>query len=161
MFLLPGKWVFGKLPWMKHQSNKCFNHGNLGFLECKHMLLGLCNSLATFQKLMQNHIGELNLTYYLIYLDNVTVFSKTEEEHLKYLHVMFDHFQEHNLRLKPIKYEFYWNDIYYKWVPLKPDFLRAWKSVWLKCNLAYPIIIISLIIQGYLAKKSRLSGNPP
>ena len=29
----------------------------------------------------------------------------------------------------------------YRWVPLKPDFLGAWKSVWLKHNLAYPIII--------------------
>ena len=29
----------------------------------------------------------------------------------------------------------------YRWVPLKPDFLGAWKSVWLKRNPAYPIII--------------------
>ena len=47
----------------------------------------------------------------------------------------------------------------YRWVPLKPDFLGAWKSVWLKHNLAYPIIIISLIIQGTFGKKSGLSGN--
>ena len=33
------------------------------------------------------------------------------------------------------------------------DFLGAWKSVWLKDNLAYQIIIISLIIQGNLAQK--------
>ena len=32
-------------------------------------------------------------------------------------------------------------------------------TVWLKHNLAYPIIIISLIIKGILAKKSGLSGN--
>ena len=25
----------------------------------------------------------------------------------------------------------------YRWVPLKPDFLGAWKSVWLISNLAY------------------------
>ena len=29
----------------------------------------------------------------------------------------------------------------YSWVLLKPDFLGAWKSVQLKHNLAYPIII--------------------
>ena len=39
-----------------------------------------------------------------------------------------------------------------RWVPLEPDFLGAWKSVQLKCNPAYPIIIISLIIHGNLAK---------
>ena len=53
-----------------------------------------------------------------------------------------------------------WELSSYRWVPLKLDFLGAWKSVWLKHNLAYPIILISLIIQGNLAKKSRLSGNP-
>ena len=30
---------------------------------------------------MQNCLGELNLTYYLFYLDDVIVFLKTEEEH--------------------------------------------------------------------------------
>ena len=45
-------------------------------------------------------------------------------------------------------------DYEYRWVPLKPDFLGAWKSVWLKHYLAYPIIIINLIIQRNLATKS-------
>ena len=43
----------------------------------------------------------------------------------------------------------------YRWVPLKPDFLGAWKSVRLKHYPAYPIIIISLIIQRNLATKIR------
>ena len=41
----------------------------------------------------------------------------------------------------------------YRWVPLKPDFLGAWKSVRLKHYPAYPIIINSLIIQRNLATK--------
>ena len=41
----------------------------------------------------------------------------------------------------------------YSWVPLKLDILGAWKSVQLKHYLAYPIIIISLIIQRNLATK--------
>ena len=41
----------------------------------------------------------------------------------------------------------------YRWVPLKPEFLGAWKSVWLVHYLAYLIIIISLIIQRNLATK--------
>ena len=44
---------------------------------------------------------------------------------------------------------------YYRWVRLKPDFLGAWKSVRLKHYPAYPIIIISLIIQRNLATKIR------
>ena len=62
---------------------------------------------------MQNFLGELNLTYCLIYLDNVIVFSKMEEEHLKHLHVVLDCFQEHNLMLKPTKCKFFWDEIDY------------------------------------------------
>ena len=59
-----------------------FTIGNLRFFECKQMPFGLSNAPATFQSLMQNCFGELNLTYCLTYLDDVIVFSKIEEEHL-------------------------------------------------------------------------------
>ena len=77
------------------------------------MLFRLCNAPATFPRLMQNCLRELNLTYCLIYLDDVIVFLKTEEEHLKCLCVVFDHFWEHHLRLKPTKCEFFWGEINY------------------------------------------------
>ena len=42
---------------------------------------------------------------------------------------------------KPWQWLCYHNKImlWYRWVPLKPDFLGAWKSVRLKHNLAYPV----------------------
>ena len=86
-----------------------FTVENLGFFECKHMPFGLCNSPATFQRLMQNCLGELNLTYYLIHLDVVIVFLKME--HLQCLCVVLDHFQEHNLRLKPTKCKVFQDEI--------------------------------------------------
>ena len=67
-----------------------FTVGNLGFFECNHMPFGLCNVLATFQRLMQNCLGKLNLIYCLIYLDDLIVFLLTVEEHLHQLHVVFD-----------------------------------------------------------------------
>ena len=54
------------------------------------MPFGLSNVLATFQWLMQNCLGELNLIYCLIYLDNLIMFLWTGEEHLHKLHVAFD-----------------------------------------------------------------------
>ena len=44
-----------------------FTKGNLGIFECKHMPFGLCNAPAIFQRLMQNCLGKLNMTYCLIY----------------------------------------------------------------------------------------------
>ena len=37
-----------------------------------------------WQRLMQNCLGELNLTYALVYLEDVIVYSKTEEDHLQW-----------------------------------------------------------------------------
>ena len=71
------------------------------------MPFGLCNALATFQWLMQNCLGELNLIYCLIYFDNIVVFLQTAEEHLHHLCVIFDQFREHNLKLKLSKVQLF------------------------------------------------------
>ena len=90
-----------------------FTLGSMGLYECESMPFGLCNALPTFQRLMQNCLGELNLTYCLIYLDDVIVFSKTPEEHLWRMHVFFDHLQEHGLKLKPSKCDVFKSKINY------------------------------------------------
>ena len=77
------------------------------------MLFGLCNARVTFQCLMQNTLGELNLTYCLIYLDDVIIFVRTEEEHLKRLCMVFKRFWEFNPKLKPSKCSFFQLEIVY------------------------------------------------
>ena len=67
-----------------------FTLGSMGLYECKSMPFGLCNAPPTFQRLMQNCLGELNLTYCLIYLDDVIIFSEMLEEHLQRMWVVFD-----------------------------------------------------------------------
>ena len=49
---------------------------------------------------MQNCLGELNLIYCLIYLDNLIVFLWTAEEHLHRLYIVFNWLREYNLKLK-------------------------------------------------------------
>ena len=90
-----------------------FTFGNMGFFECEHMSFGLYNMPAMFQRLMQNCLRELNLTYYLIYLDDIIIFLQMAKQHLHCLHVIFDQFREHNLKLKPSKYDFFRNEITY------------------------------------------------
>ena len=50
--------------------------GSVGVYEFLRMPYGLCNAPATFQRLMQNCLGELNLKYALIYLDDMIVYSQ-------------------------------------------------------------------------------------
>ena len=79
--------------------------GPLGFYEFIQMPFGLTNTLATFQRLMESCLGELHLQYCIIYLDNIIIFSKTPEEHLKRLHMVFEKLSESGLKLKPSKCE--------------------------------------------------------
>ena len=93
---------------LESQQYMTFTVGNLRFYEFTHMLFGLCN-----EHLMQNTLGELNLMYCVIYLDNIIVFGCMEEEHLECLHVMLKRFWEFNLKLKPSKCSFFQSEIVY------------------------------------------------
>ena len=97
----------------KARQYTAFTMGSMGVYEFLHMPYGLCNAPATFQRLMQNCLGELNLTYALIYLDDVIVYSCTEEEHLTRLRAMFERFWESGLKLKSSKCNFFRTEINY------------------------------------------------
>ena len=90
-----------------------FTVGPLGFFECERMPFGLSNAPATFQRLMENCLGELNLTWCLIYLDDIVVFSKNETDHLTRLRAVFERLREADLRLKPSKCELFRTKITY------------------------------------------------
>ena len=62
-----------------------FTVGPLGFYECVRMPFGLTNAPATFQRLMENCLGELHLRSCIIYLDDIIIYSKTPEEHVRRL----------------------------------------------------------------------------
>ena len=104
--------------WQVHMDEEskqytAFTLGSMGLYECESMPFGLCNAPPTFQRLMQNCLGELNLTYCLIYLDDVIVFSDTPEEHLRRMRAVFDRLHEHGLKLKPSKCEVFKLEINY------------------------------------------------
>ena len=90
-----------------------FTPGSMGLYECESMPFGLCNAPPTFQRLMQNCLGELNLTYCLIYLDDVIIFSEMPEEHLQRMRVIFNCLQEHSLKLKPSRCDVFKSEINY------------------------------------------------
>ena len=105
---------FWQVPMAKESKQyTAFTLGSMGLYECESMPFGLCNAPPTFQRLMQNCLGELNLTYCLIYLDDVIVFSDMPDEHLRRMRVVFDRLREHGLKLKPSKCEVFKSEINY------------------------------------------------
>ena len=107
------------LPWIQETSESLMGAGCFSCLENPRIFqmqmyaVQAVQCSSQFQRLMQNCLGGLNLTYCLIYLDDVIVFLKMKEEHMQHLHVVFNHFWEHNLKLKPTKCKFFQDEINY------------------------------------------------
>ena len=64
---------------------------------------GLCNAPSTFQRLMHQVLHGLDWNICLIYLDDIIVFSRTFDEHLSRLRLVFDRLGAANLILNPSK----------------------------------------------------------
>ena len=126
-----------------------FTVGNFGFFKCKRMPSGLCNAPATFQTLMQSCLGELNLTYCLIYLDNVIFYAKEEEEHLDRLRTIFARFRRDNFKLKPSKCNLFQKKITYLAHDISTEGIRPSKAG-LKAVAEFPDLTNYTQIRAFL-----------
>ena len=77
------------------------------------MPFGATNAPATFQRLMHDCLGELNMNWCIVYLDDIIIFSDTKEEHLKRLEAVFQKLCAAGLKLKPSKCFFFREEIEY------------------------------------------------
>ena len=84
-----------------------FTLGPLGFYECVLVPFCLTNAPATFQCLMESCLGDLHSKWCIIYLDDITVFSKTPEEYIQRLRGVFEKLSAAGLRLKSSKCKFF------------------------------------------------------
>ncbi|KRY45379.1 Retrovirus-related Pol polyprotein from transposon 17.6 [Trichinella britovi] len=75
----------------------------LGLYQFKVMPFGLCNAPGTFQRLMERTLSGLVGKSCLVYLDDIIVFSATEEEHLIRLEEVFQRLKGVGLKIKPEK----------------------------------------------------------
>ena len=90
-----------------------FTVGNLGFFECNRMPFGLTNAPATFQRAMEECMGELNLAICLVYLDDLITYSKNNPDHLVRLRQVFEKLRDSGLKLKPEKCKMFQKEITY------------------------------------------------
>lgn len=78
----------------------------VGLHEYNRLPQGLCNSPASFMRMMTNIFGDQNFLSLLCYLDDLMVFAPTEQEALKRIEVVFERMRAHNLKLSPKKCHF-------------------------------------------------------
>ena len=63
----------------------------------------LMNTSATFQRAMEIAFSDEIGNFIVVYLDDITVYSKTEEEHLEHLRRVFEKCRRFGLSLNPKK----------------------------------------------------------
>ncbi|RXN32180.1 Retrovirus-related Pol polyprotein from transposon 412 [Labeo rohita] len=75
----------------------------VGLHEYNRMPQGLCNSPASFMRMMLSIFGDLNFSSLLCYLDDLLVFAPDETTALERLETVFQRLRSHNLKLSPKK----------------------------------------------------------
>ena len=90
----------------EHKCHTAFTVGPLGFWQFNRLPFGLRNSPATYQRLIEQCLSDLNMKNCAIYLDNLIIFCSTLEEHLERLDMVLQRLKECNLKLNSNKCKF-------------------------------------------------------
>lgn len=84
-----------------------------GLYEFTVLPFGLCNSPSTFQRLMEHVLRGLNWQTCLIYIDDIIIYSRNFDEHLRHLEDVFLRLRKANIRFKPSKCFFAQDNVEY------------------------------------------------
>jgi hypothetical protein len=85
--LSAGYWQVELDPTSRSKTAFTTHCGVYGFTR---MPFGLCNAPATFQRLMQVVLSGLEWKCCFVYIDDILIASKTFEEHLNHLNLVFE-----------------------------------------------------------------------
>jgi transposase InsO family protein len=106
-----------------------------GHFEYTVMPFGLTNAPATFQAYMHKALSGLLDTICVVYLDDILIYSQTEEEHQTHLRQVFDRLREYELYVKLKKCEFFQPEVEFlgyiigrDGVKMTPDRVKAIKE---------------------------------
>ena len=84
-----------------------------GSYEYTIMSFGLTNAPTYFMYLMNSIFFEELDVFVIIFIDDILVYSKTEEDHVKHLRVTLQKLREHKLYAKFSKCEFWLNEVFF------------------------------------------------
>jgi len=101
------RWGFNNVRIKPGDEWKAAFRTNRGLFEPLVMFFGMTNSPATSQTMINDIFPDLIAEgIMVVYLDDILIFTRTEEEHAKAIRRVLQVLQKHKLFLRPEKYEF-------------------------------------------------------
>ena len=77
-----------------------------GLFEFKVLCIGLTNAPGTFQNIMNDVLKDVIGKFVLVYLDDVVIFSRSDQEHMLHLNIVLEVLRRHKLYAKLSKCKF-------------------------------------------------------
>lgn len=77
-----------------------------GLFESLDMPFGVCNAIATFMRVMNDVLKSFLDEFVIVYLDDILIFNKSREDHVKHVRKVLDVLKKEQLFLKMSKCEF-------------------------------------------------------
>jgi hypothetical protein len=96
-----------------------------GHFEYTVLPMGLCNAPGTFMQLMNQLFADMLDKSVLCFLDDILIYSRTEEEHLKSLETVLARLKEQELYVKPSKCAFMQTEVSFLGHRIGADGLRV------------------------------------
>jgi len=107
-------WGFNNVQMKEGDEWKAAFQTNRGLFKPLVMFFGLCNSLATFQTMMDDIFDDLITEgVVVVYLDDILIFTETLKEHQRVTWRVMELLQKNNLFLKPEKCKFKKTEVEY------------------------------------------------
>jgi Reverse transcriptase (RNA-dependent DNA polymerase) len=101
------RWGYNNVRIRKRDEWKAAFKTNKGLFEPTVMFFRMCNSLATFQAMMDNiFMTMIDNQLVIVYMDDILIFANTKEELEQMTKLVLEKLQEHDLFLKAKKCKF-------------------------------------------------------
>ena len=89
------------------------------------MSFGLTNAPAAFMDLMNRVFRQFLDLFVIMFIDNILIYSKSEEDHANHLRIILHTLKDHQLYAKFSKYEFWLNAIAFLGHIISSDGIRV------------------------------------
>jgi hypothetical protein len=107
IFLLDGYAGYNQIPLFEEDNEKTMFTTLWGTFMYDKIPFGLMNTRATFQRAMDIAFVGREDKFMVIYLDDIIIFSKSDEEHLQHLEQVFKKCRRYGISLNPKKSHFF------------------------------------------------------